>query len=105
MPLYIRAFDTEVRAIDVEALAKGQIAGGGGTDFDQPLLDMLGNKEIEAGVLFTDGDANVSSAIGRRLLAGGKRLFVVYLAAGGRAFTSSLDRYAKSTIVVPVGPN
>ena len=103
VPLRIRAFDTEVRPIDIEALAKGQITGGGGTDFDQPLLDLVGDREIEAGVLFTDGEANVSASVGRRLLAGGKRLYVVYL--GARFVGSPLDRYAKSTIVVPVGPN
>jgi hypothetical protein len=104
MPLRIRAFDTEVRQIDVEALAKGQIVGGGGTDFDQPLLDMIGDREIEAGVLFTDGEANVSPGVGRRLAAGGKRLYVVYLSPFQRA-PSSLDRWAKSSITVPVGPN
>jgi hypothetical protein len=105
MPLRIKAFDTEVREIDVDALAKGQIQGGGGTDFDQPLLDMLADKHIEAGVLFTDGDANVSPTVGRRILAGGKRLFAVYLGRRGYSGTSALDRYCKSSIVVPVGPN
>ncbi len=100
-PLKVRVFDTEVREIEVEALAQGRIKGGGGTDFDAPISSMLGDRDIEAAVLFTDGEARVSESVGRMLRRSKKRLFVVYLLnAGLTRVQSPLDRYAKSAITV-----
>jgi len=100
-PLKVRVFDTEVRDVEVEALAAGRIKGGGGTDFDAPIGNMLKDRDIEAAVLFTDGEARVSDAVGRQLRRSKKRLFVVYLIkAGYPKVQSPLDRYAKSAITV-----
>lgn len=99
VPLRLRVFDTEVRDVDPAELARGSIRGGGGTDFDAPLRDLLDDRELSAGVLFTDGEANVSHAIGRRLLQSRKRLYVVYLGPQRRG--SPLDRFATDTITVP----
>lgn len=102
VPLRLRAFDVEVRPVEIEALARGRVVGGGGTDFDPPILDLLADREVEAGVLFTDGEAEVSPGVGRRLLSSPKRLFVVYFS--DRRPSASLHRYATGSIVVPVGP-
>ncbi len=101
IPVRLRVFDTEVRNQPVEELAKGKIVGGGGTDFDAPLRDLVADREIEAAVLFTDGEANVSIQVARSLRASKKRLYVVYF--GARHPRSPLDRLARDTIVVPVG--
>jgi hypothetical protein len=100
-PLKVRVFDTEVREVEVEALAQGRIKGGGGTDFDAPLNSMLEDRDIEAAVLFTDGEARVSDNVGRALRRSKKRLYVVYLLSPGVGRVQSpLDRYAKSAITV-----
>ncbi|MFO0727739.1 MAG: vWA domain-containing protein [Myxococcota bacterium] len=102
VPLRLRSFDTVVRTIAAEDLAAGRIEGGGGTDFDAPILDLLKDRELSAGVLFTDGEAQVSPAIAARLRVSKKNLYVVYLTAGRAPPQSALDRVAKDTIVVPV---
>lgn len=103
VPLRLRVFDTSVRDVPVEDLAKGKIVGGGGTDFDAPLRDLVNAKGIDAAVLFTDGEASVSTAVGRALRASRKRLYVVYFKERGAAAGSVLDRLAKDTIRVAVG--
>ncbi|MDP2345865.1 MAG: hypothetical protein Q8O67_33305 [Deltaproteobacteria bacterium] len=98
IPVRLRVFDTAVREVELSSLTEGRISGGGGTDFDAPLKDLIEDGGVECGVLFTDGEAPVSPGMGRRLLTSKKRLFVVYL---GNVRSSPLDRYAKSSIVVP----
>jgi len=100
MPVRLRVFDTAVREVDLALLTEGKLQGGGGTDFDAPLKDLVDDSNVECGVLFTDGEAFVSPGMGRRLLASKKRLYVVYL---GNVRSSPLDRYARSSITVPVG--
>jgi hypothetical protein len=99
-PLRVRSFDTVVHEVDAEDLARGKIRGGGGTDFDAPIGDMLDDDQIEASVLFTDGEANVSAGVAQRLLASRKRLFVVYLMGRGQRPSSPLDHYATNTVTV-----
>jgi predicted metal-dependent peptidase len=99
VPLRVRTFDTEVRAIEVQDLARGNIKGGGGTDFNAPVRDMLDDRELSAGVLFTDGEGQLSSDLGRRLAQSGKRLYIVYL--GATRPDISLHRFATDTITVP----
>jgi uncharacterized protein with von Willebrand factor type A (vWA) domain len=99
-PLRLRVFDTEVREADPKALAAGTLRGGGGTDFDAPLANLVDDREIEVGVLFTDGEARVSEPVGRRLRQSRKRLYVVYLTSGQSVFSSPLDRYAARTTIV-----
>lgn len=98
LPVRLRVFDTTVREVEMASLTEGQIRGGGGTDFDAPLKDLVDDSAVECGVLFTDGEAYVSPGMGKRLVASKKRLYVVYL---GNVKASPLDRYAKSSIVVP----
>lgn len=100
VPLRLRVFDTSVREVPVEDLSKGKIVGGGGTDFDAPMKDLLAARDIDAAVLFTDGEADVTAPVARQLRASQKRLYVVYF---GRRVKSALDRLARDTIVVPVG--
>jgi hypothetical protein len=99
VPLSVRTFDTVVRTIDVQDLARGNIKGGGGTDFDAPIRDMLDDRDISAGVLFTDGEGQLSSGLGRRLAQSGKKLYIVYL--GATRPDASLHRFATDTITVP----
>jgi len=104
MPLRLRAFDTEVRDIDEDRFAEGDIEGGGGTDFDAPLTDLVNDRMVEAAVLFTDGEADVSAAVGKKLRKSNKRLFVVYIVEGThpKPPRSPLNRYATDVITVPV---
>lgn len=105
VPLRLRVFDTTVRETPVEELAKGKITGGGGTDFDAPIKDLTAARDIEAAVLFTDGEAEVSAGVARALRASRKRLYVVYFRdrAASRS-PSSLDRLARDTMSVALGP-
>jgi hypothetical protein len=102
VPLRLRVFDTSVRELPVEDLAKGKITGGGGTDFDAPIRDFVQAKDLEAGVLFTDGEANVSTGVARSLRASRKRLYVVYFKDRRATSGGVLDRLAKDTIHVAV---
>jgi uncharacterized protein with von Willebrand factor type A (vWA) domain len=104
VPLRIRVFDTRVREIDADALAKGNIQGGGGTDFDAPIRDLCDDRELEAAVLFTDGEAEVTGPVAKKLRASKKRLYVVYLLEEKRTAPppGSLQRVAKDAIVVPL---
>ncbi len=100
-PLRVRSFDTAVRDVDVVALSAGRISGGGGTDFDAPVNDLVGDKELHAGVLFTDGQAEVTPGAGAALTASGKRLFVVYLLGPGEVPPpSSLAQYCEESLSV-----
>jgi hypothetical protein len=99
VPLRLRSFDTEVREIDPDDLQAGRIVGGGGTDFDAPVRDLLEARDVAAGVLFTDGEANLDPALGRQLLRARKRLYVVYL-VDRELGQSPLDRFATDSITV-----
>lgn len=101
-PLRLRSFDTAVRDVDPALVASGRLVGGGGTDFDAPVGNLAGDPELAAGVLFTDGEADLSAECAARLARSGKRLFVVYLKHGPGELRSSLDRHASSAITVDV---
>ncbi|MBX3185755.1 MAG: hypothetical protein KF819_02020 [Labilithrix sp.] len=101
VPLKLRIFDTSVRDVPIEELSKGKIIGGGGTDFDAPIRDLLADRDIEAAVLFTDGDADVTPPVARALRASKKRLYVVYFRDRGGVFRSPLDQLARDTMTVP----
>ena len=89
--------------VDVAALARGQLQAGGGTDFDAPVRDLVEDKELAAGVLFTDGQAEVSTGAGAALLGSGKRLYTVYiLNPGENPPASSLAQYCTESISVTV---
>lgn len=105
LPVRLRAFDTSVREVAVDDLAHGRVVGGGGTDFDAPLRDLLDARDCEAAVLVTDGEAAVSDAVGRRLVASRKKLYAVYLLdPGAPRFPSPLDRYAHDTLTLTLEP-
>lgn len=99
VPLSMRTFDTEVRKVDIADLARGAIKGGGGTDFDAPVRDLLEDRDLSAGVLFTDGEGELGASFARRLAQSGKKLYVVYL--GATRPSQSLHRAATDTITVP----
>ena len=102
-PLKMKAFDTRVFEVDIEEVLAGRIIGGGGTDFDKPILDFVEDNEIEAGVLFTDGEAVVSNKVCKKLKASSKRLYVVYfVASGSNQFSSNLDKYSYENIYIDV---
>jgi hypothetical protein len=100
-PLRVRSFDTAVRDVDVAELARGRLFGGGGTDFDAPVNDLVADAELAAGVLFTDGQAEVTSGAGAALGASGKRLYVVYLLGPGELPPpSSLGQYCQDSLAL-----
>jgi hypothetical protein len=101
-PLRVRSFDTAVRDVDPKDVAAGRLHGGGGTDFDAPVLDLAGDPELAAGVLFTDGEADLTEAAAARLHRSGKRLYVVYLVSGNRTVSCALDNHATESITVSV---
>jgi predicted metal-dependent peptidase len=101
----VRSFDTAVRDVDDAALSRGQLAGGGGTDFDAPVRDLVDDRELAAGVLFTDGQAEVSTGAGAALVGSGTRLYTVYiLRPGENPPPSSLAQYCTESISVSVDP-
>ena len=94
-PLRMKAFDTSVYEVNIDEVLAGKILGGGYTDFDKPILDFIDDSELEAGVLFTDGGAEVSMSVGEKLKKSSKRLYVVYFISGDRKqFSSDLDKYS-----------
>ncbi len=101
-PLKVKSFDTAVHDVDPAIVASGRIVGGGGTDFDAPVGDLAKDPELAAGVLFTDGEAELSAGVAEKLKRSGKRLFVVYLKHGPGELRSSLDRHATAAITVDV---
>ena len=99
-PLALRIFDTRVREVDIAQFMQGNIQGGGGTDFNPPILDFVETPEMEAGVLFTDGVATVSEDTGRRLRQSHKRLYVVYIRKTASIPDSSLNQYTQESITL-----
>jgi hypothetical protein len=70
-------FGTTVKEFKVSDFAAGKYPVAGGTDFN-PVVRHLMNSEVECGVIFTDGEAYVSSENQVRFGRSGKRLFTVY---------------------------
>ena len=70
-------FGTTVKEFKVSDFAAGKYPVAGGTDFN-PVVRHLMNSEVECGVIFTDGEAYVSSENQVRFDRSGKRLFTVY---------------------------
>jgi len=103
-PLRIRAFTTTVFDVELDAFTTGTITGGGGTDFDAPVRDLVRDRDVVAGLLITDGEARLSADVGRSLARHGKRLFVIYLRERRRHRQASADplaAYATATIELP----
>jgi hypothetical protein len=102
-PLRLKVFDDTVRDAVIEDMTAGKITGGGWTDFNPPVLDFVEDAEIEAGILFTDGEADLSPEVGEKLTQSRKRLFVVYFVASARdALNSALNNYATDSMSVLV---
>lgn len=100
-PLRFKAFDTTVRDVDLDVFAHGTIVGGGGTDFDGPIRDLIEDPEIVAGVLLTDGDGQLSADIMTRFKKSRKKLYVAYVVGrSGRMGSSPLDRCATETVAI-----
>ena len=103
-PLRLRGFDHQLHELNVNDFSSGKIEGGGGTDFDVPLTDFTDASEILAGLLITDGDANVSREVGAHLRRSGKPLHVIYLREPRGAESPAFDAlrpYARTWIELP----
>jgi len=103
-PLRIRAFDTAVRDVDVAAFVAGAVTGGGGTDFNAPVQDLVDDQDVAAGLLITDGEATLSDEVGMVLRRSRKPMHVLYLRdlpRGRPRPTDTLSRYAASTLEIP----
>lgn len=93
-PLKLKTFDTEVREINPAELASGKIRGGGGTDFDAPIVDYLDDPELMACLIFTDGYSEVSVPVAMRLKKMSKPVYTVYLMDGNPQEWRGLDKYS-----------
>jgi len=102
MPLVLKVFSNEVHDVGAENFRKGKFRVGGGTDFNRVLEDLAQNDAVEAGIMFTDGMADVDTHIGEKLENSGKSLYVIYFAQNEREVArSSLNQYALDFIVFP----
>jgi hypothetical protein len=102
-PLRFKVFDTTVRSVEVEEFARGRIVGGGGTDFNEPIIDFIEDRELMAGVLLTDGEGDLDAATISLLRESRKRLFVVFLGRrGSQCASSPLAHCASDTTVILV---
>ncbi len=99
-PLALRIFDTRVRDMDIAQFTQGSIQGGGGTDFNPPIVDFVETPDMEAGVLFTDGAATVSAETAQKLRQSHKRLYVVYICDTPCIPDSPLNQYAYDVITL-----
>jgi hypothetical protein len=97
-PLHTYLFDTEVRAAQLDDIGAGRIRGGGGTDFNAPVGHLVSQRDVDAGVLFTDGEGTLDMVTARHLRAARKRLYVVYLLRPHER-AGTLDRFATATTI------
>lgn len=105
IPLAVRVFDTNIREISVTDYEAGNFAVGGGTDFDIVVQDLVNDDAVGAGLLFTDGEADVSKEHRKLLRDSGKPVFVVYFVsqdAGRKPPESALNELAARILVMPV---
>ncbi len=91
VPVQTYVFDDEVRAIDANAIDRGRLSGGGGTNFDAVLTHLAAQQDQFAGLVITDGDGVVSDAARVALKTTGKSLFVVTISEGPKPPRTSPD--------------
>ncbi len=102
IPLELKVFSNEVTDVGAENFRKGKFHVGGGTDFNRVLKDLTENEEVEAGIMFTDGMADVEKGVGEKFEDSGKTLYVVYFTHNEREVArSSLNQYALDYVVFP----
>jgi len=103
VPLAVKIFDVELRDTTVEEFESGNFLSGGGTDFDVVIKDILEDSTIGAGLLFTDGEADITDDLKEKLKASPKKIFVVYFSEKGSSTPHSvLDQIAEKILHIEV---
>lgn len=99
-PTKLYRFANDVEEIKVEDFAKGNYKEGWSTSFDAVIEHLL-DSEFDAGIIFTDGESDVSSENENRFRQSKKRLFTVYFSSDG-AISSDLDKLSEKVITINV---
>lgn len=103
VPLAVKIFDEELRETTVNDFESGNFLSGGGTDFDVVINDLLEDSTIGAGLLFTDGEADISKELRQKFKESGKKIFVVYFTDKGyKRPVSVLDKFAEKILHIQV---
>lgn len=79
-PLKMMGFTDRVFEIEVSDISKGKIKGGGNTDFNPIFEDLLLDKNLHAGLIITDGAANLSIDNIKKFKNSGKKLYQILFA-------------------------
>lgn len=76
----IFTFDTTVYPIAIEQIEKGQLTGGGGTDFSVPVRHFINNGEIGAtAILITDGAGSIDDKTVKDFKHSGKKCLLIFV--------------------------
>lgn len=76
-PLKIKGFTNFLYDLQIDDIMKGTIKGGGGTDFNPIFEDLLTDKELHAGLIITDGNADVTNENINKFRASEKKLYQI----------------------------
>jgi len=103
VPLVIKIFDDTLRVVSVDDYMNGRFSVGGGTDFNLVIKDILEDDTIGAGLLFTDGQADINLDLQKKLKASNKKVFAVYFTGKGESIGKcDLDNIAEKTMVMQI---
>ena len=103
IPIAVRIFDHNIKELSMADFENGRFRCGGGTDFNNVIQDLLNDSSIDAGLLFTDGEANISFELRQQLLNSHKKIFVVYFIERGNPSPDSvLDQFAEKSMIFEV---
>lgn len=76
-PLKMNGFSDRVYSLDIQDISQGKIKGGGGTDFNPVFDDFLSDSTLHAGLIITDGEANISDENIKKFKNSGKKLYQI----------------------------
>jgi hypothetical protein len=89
-PLKIKGFTNSIYDLNIDDIMKGTIQGGGGTDFNPIFEDLLTDNNLHAGLIITDGEADLSPENIKRFKASGKKLYQILFSDKSKDPLSSL---------------
>lgn len=89
-PLKIKGFTNILYDLNIDEIMKGTIKGGGGTDFNPIFEDLLTDKVLHAGLIITDGEADISPENIKRFKASEKKLYQILFSDKSKDPLSSL---------------
>ena len=89
-PLKIKGFTNDLYDLNIDDIMKGNIQGGGGTDFNPIFDDLLSDRDLHAGLIITDGEADITSENIKRFRASEKKLYQILFSDKSKDPLSSL---------------